>query len=162
MFDAGFMEIEQMVAEFILPFFRIASFFMVVPIIGTQMVAARIRMGLALALTAIVVPVLPDLPRVNGLSLQTFFWIAEQILIGISLGFLFQLLLQIFALGGQLIASQMGLGFASVSDPANGVSVVVLSQFYLMMVRLVVSLKKSRRGRRGEEGRGRARSLITI
>ncbi len=120
-----------------LPFFRVASFFMLVPIIGTRMVPARIRMGLALAVTVVIVPLLPDLPTINGLSLQTYLWIAEQILIGISMGFLIQVLFQIYALGGQLIASQMGLGFASVSDPANGVSVVVLSQFYLMVVMML-------------------------
>ncbi len=101
------------------------------------MVPARIRLGLALAVTAVIVPVLPNLPQVNGLSMQTYIWIAEQILVGISMGFLIQVLFQIYALGGQLIASQMGLGFASVSDPANGVSVVVLSQFYLMVVMML-------------------------
>lgn len=137
MFSASFLEIEQWAAEFLLPFFRVASFFMVVPVIGTRMVPARIRMGLALAVTAVIVPVLPNLPQVNGLSMQTYIWIAEQILVGISMGFLMQILFQIYALGGQLIASQMGLGFASVSDPANGVSVVVLSQFYLMIVMML-------------------------
>ncbi len=137
MFGIGFLDIEQWAAEFMLPFFRVASFFMVVPVIGTRMVPARIRMGLALAVTAVIVPVLPDLPQINGLSLQTYLWIAEQILIGVAMGFLLQILFQVYALGGQLIASQMGLGFASVSDPANGVSVVVLSQFYLMIVMML-------------------------
>jgi flagellar biosynthetic protein FliR len=31
----------------------------------------------------------------------------------------------------------MGLGFASITDPVNGVSVVVLSQFYLMLVMML-------------------------
>ena len=124
-------------AGFVLPFFRVASFFMIVPIIGTRMVPPRIRLGMALAVTAVIVPALPDLPRVEGFSGQTFMWISEQILIGICMGFLIQVLFQIYSLGGQIIASQMGLGFASVSDPSNGVSVVVLSQFYLNMVMLL-------------------------
>lgn len=131
------LQAEQWVSQFLLPFFRIASFFMVLPMIGTQLVPARIRMGLALAMTAVLLPVLPEMPPVNGLSLQTYILIAEQVLIGSALAFVIQVLFQIFTLGGQLISSQMGLGFASVSDPANGVSVVVLSQFYLMMVMLL-------------------------
>ncbi|GGK72907.1 flagellar biosynthetic protein FliR [Amphritea balenae] len=131
------LQIEQWVAQFLLPFFRIASFFMVVPMIGTRLVPARIRMGLALAMTVVLLPVLPEMPVLGGMSLQTYILTAEQILIGTAMAFVVQVLFQVFVMGGQIISSQMGLGFASVSDPANGVSVVVLSQFYLTMVMLL-------------------------
>ncbi|WP_299197809.1 flagellar biosynthetic protein FliR [uncultured Amphritea sp.] len=131
------LQLEQWVAQFLLPFFRIASFFMVVPMIGTQLVAARIRLGLALAMTVVLLPTLPEMPVLSGMSLQTYILVAQQIIIGTAMAFVIQVLFQIFSLGGQLISSQMGLGFASVSDPANGVSVVVLSQLYLMMVMLL-------------------------
>ena len=36
-----------------------------------------------------------------------------------------------------MIAMQMGLGFASMIDPTNGVSVAVLSQFYVLLVTLL-------------------------
>ncbi|WP_417223797.1 flagellar biosynthetic protein FliR [Amphritea sp.] len=131
------LQLEQWVAQFLLPFFRIASFFMVVPMIGTQLVAARIRLGLALAMTIVLLPTLPAMPVIDSMSLQTYILIAQQVLIGTAMAFVIQILFQIFSLGGQLISSQMGLGFASVSDPANGVSVVVLSQLYLMLVMLL-------------------------
>ncbi len=137
MLELTTLQLEQWVAQFLLPFFRIASFLMVLPMIGTQLVPARIRMGLALAMTVLLLPVLPEMPVLNGLSLSTYILVAQQILIGSALAFIIQVMFQIFTLGGQIISSQMGLGFASVSDPANGVSVVVLSQFYLMMVMLL-------------------------
>lgn len=137
MLELTTLQLEQWVAQFLLPFFRIASFLMVLPMIGTQLVPARIRMGLALAMTVLLLPVLPEMPVFNGLSLSTYILVAQQILIGSALAFIIQVMFQIFTLGGQIISSQMGLGFASVSDPANGVSVVVLSQFYLMMVMLL-------------------------
>ncbi len=43
---------------------------------------------------------------------------------------------QLFTVAGQIIAMQMGMGFASMVDPTNGVSVTVISQFFLMMVSL--------------------------
>jgi len=131
------LQLEQWIAQFLLPFFRIASFFMVVPMIGTQLVPARIRLGLALGMTVVLLPTLPEMPLLSGMSLQTYILVAQQILIGTAMAFVIQVLFQVFSLGGQLISSQMGLGFASVSDPANGVSVVVLSQMYLMMVMLL-------------------------
>lgn len=134
-FDAA--QLNVLLYSFFLPFFRIASFFMAMPIIGTRLVAVRIRLGLALAFTAVLVPVLPASPVLDPLNLHTYILVAHQIIIGSALGFALHIMFQVFAVGGQLIANQMGLGFASMSDPANGVSVVVLGQFYMMMTTLM-------------------------
>ncbi|WP_369832140.1 flagellar biosynthetic protein FliR [Motiliproteus sp. MSK22-1] len=130
-------DLTQWVTRFLLPLFRISSFFMVVPLIGTQLVPVRIRLGFSIAITIVVLPLLPPQPSIDGLSLSLYVLIAQQLLIGFALGFFVQVFFQVFVLGGQLISSQMGLGFASISDPANGVSVVVLSQFYLMTVMML-------------------------
>ncbi|MBE9533014.1 MAG: flagellar biosynthetic protein FliR, partial [Proteobacteria bacterium] len=59
------------------------------------------------------------------------------ILIGACMGFMLQLLFNAFIIAGQIVAMQMGLGFASMVDPQNGVTVPVISQFYLIFVTLV-------------------------
>ncbi|MDF2181361.1 flagellar biosynthetic protein FliR [Neptuniibacter sp. CAU 1671] len=137
MFDVSLLQIEDWVAAFLWPLFRVASFFMAVPLLGGQLVSARIRLILALSITAITAPLLPAMPPFTGLDGQAWIIIAQQILIGGALGFMFQVFFQVFVLGGQMIATQMGLGFASVSDPANGIPVVMLSQFYLTMVMIL-------------------------
>ena len=93
--------------------------------------------GLATLLALIVAPNLTDVPVVDLLSLQSYVITAEQILIGVSMAFLIQIMFQIFILAGQMIAMQMGLGFASMVDPGNGVSVAIISQFYLMLTSLM-------------------------
>lgn len=135
--DISLLQIEQMVNQFLWPLFRVASFFMAMPIIGTQMLPARLRLGLALAVTLLILPVLPPMPAFDGLSLQSWIVIAQQILIGSLLGFAANILLQSFVMGGQIMAMQMGLGFASMTDPANGVNTVILSQIYLMLVMML-------------------------
>ncbi|WP_415886924.1 flagellar biosynthetic protein FliR [Neptuniibacter sp. QD37_6] len=137
MFELSVLQIEQWVAAFLWPFFRIASFFMAVPLLGSQLVNARVRMFLALAVTVVVAPLLPAMPDFDGLHLNTYLIIAQQILVGAMLGFLFQVFYQIFVLGGQMIAMQMGLGFASMTDPVNGISVVMLGQFYLTLIMMI-------------------------
>lgn len=137
MFELSLLQIEQGIAAFLWPFFRIASFFMAVPLLGSQLVNARIRLMLALAVTMIIAPLLPEMPAFEGLSPASYLVIAQQILIGAALGFLFQIFYQIFVLGGQMIAMQMGLGFASMTDPANGISVVMLGQFYLTLIMML-------------------------
>lgn len=137
MFEISIAEIEQWIAAFLWPLFRIASFFMAVPLLGSQLINARIRLMLALAVTMVVAPLLPAMPDFDGLSVNSYLIIGQQIIIGAMMGFLFQVFYQIFVLGGQMIAMQMGLGFASMTDPANGISVVMLGQFYLTLIMMI-------------------------
>jgi len=130
-------QIGAWVGSFLWPLFRIASFLMVVPVIGTQLVPMRVRMGLAFIITLLVAPLLGDMPQVEALSLYTMFITLQQIVIGTLMGFMFVMMMQVFVVAGQMIAMQMGLGFASMVDPTNGVSVAVLSQIFLVAVTLV-------------------------
>ncbi len=130
-------QIGAWLGSFLWPLFRIASFFMVVPVIGTQLVPMRVRMGLALAVTIVVAPLLGDMPEVDALTIEAALITLQQIFIGTILGFVFVLMMQLFVVAGQMIAMQMGLGFASMVDPSNGVSVAVLSQIFLVAVTLM-------------------------
>ena len=125
------------VSHFMWPFFRLSSFFVIVPILGARLVPTRVRLGLALMITVLIYPTLPDMPLVEAVDLRTFIIVMEQILIGTTLGFLVFAVMQIFILAGQTISMQMGLGFASMVDPVNGVNVAVLSQWYQVLVTLV-------------------------
>lgn len=137
MLELSNAQISGWIAQFMFPLFRIASMLMVMPIIGTQLVPTRVRLYLALAISVVLVPTLPPMPQVDALSLRSLLLIAEQVMIGVMLGFILQLFFHVFTVAGQIIAMQMGLGFASMVDPANGVSVPVLGQFMLMLVTLL-------------------------
>lgn len=63
--------------------------------------------------------------------------VLQQVLIGVAMGFALQLVFAAFVLGGQVIALTMGLGFASLNDPASGVVVPTVSQIYSIFVTLV-------------------------
>ncbi|MFT6093548.1 MAG: flagellar biosynthetic protein FliR [Pseudohongiellaceae bacterium] len=123
--------------QFLWPLFRVMGFLMVAPVIGSQLVPTRIRLIIAVAIAVLIAPVLPDMPQVKGLSVQAMLLVGQQLLIGLSLGFFLQMVFQTFVLAGQMIAMQMGLGFASMMDPTNGVNVAVVSSFYLMFVTML-------------------------
>lgn len=110
---------------------------MVAPIFGAKIVNSKIRLFLALILAVVTTPLLPAIPQVPILSLQSISLVVQEILIGISVGFVFQIVFQVFVLSGQIMAMKMGLGFASMNDPTNGVQTTVLSQFFLMLVTLM-------------------------
>ena len=130
-------QIGAWVDSFLLPLFRIASLLMVMPIIGTQLVPVRVRLYLAMAIALVLVPTLPPMPVIDALTVRSLMLIAQEVLIGVMLGFTLQLFFHLFSVAGQIIAVQMGLGFASMIDPANGVSVPVLAQMLLMLVTLL-------------------------
>lgn len=130
-------QIAAFIQQYFLPFARIGAMFMVMPIIGSRTVPARVRLLLAFLITIITVPLLPALPEAPSLSLTTFIFVAQELLIGIMVGYTFQVVFQVFVLSGQFMAMKMGLGFASMNDPTNGVQTTVLSQFFLMLMTLM-------------------------
>ena len=125
--------IEQTIAGYIWPLFRISSMLMVMAIFGAGTTPAQIRLLIAVAITVAVAPVLPQMPAVELFSLQSFFITAQQIMIGTAMGFVSQMLLQTFVLTGQIIGMQTSLGFASMVDPGSGQQVPAVGNFFLIL-----------------------------
>ncbi|MEN2396159.1 flagellar biosynthetic protein FliR [Pseudomonas halotolerans] len=130
-------QISTWVASFILPLFRVTAVLMSMPVFGTTLVPTRIRLYFALAITVVIAPGLPPMPPVNALDLSALMLVAEQILIGVLMGFSLQLFFQAFVVAGQIISIQMGMAFASMIDPTNGVNSAVIGQFLTMLVTLL-------------------------
>lgn len=130
-------EIAAWLGSYLWPLFRIAAMIVAMPIFGSILIPVRVRLMLALAITSIVAPVLPASPAVDPLSLEAVLIILQQIIIGVAMGLAVQLVFNAVTTGGQIIAMQMGLGFASMVDPQNGTQVPVLSQLYLLLVTLL-------------------------
>jgi len=131
------VQIASWASHFLWPLFRIAGFFAVAPIFGARTVPLRVRAAFTFVMTFMIVPVLPNMPNVEAISVLNILIIAQQVSIGITLGLVLQMLFQMFVLTGQTISMQAGLGFASMIDPSNGISIAVLSQWYLTLVTLL-------------------------
>nr|WP_324259252.1 flagellar biosynthetic protein FliR [Cellvibrio fontiphilus] len=130
-------QLMQFIGQYIWPLLRVSAFYFAVPVIGARTVPARVRIILSLFTVIILVPVLPPAPVVSFLSAEGFMLIIQEVLIGLALGFCMQVVMHVFVLAGQFIAMKMGLGFAAMNDPASGVSVTILSQFYLLISTLL-------------------------
>ncbi|MBL4908906.1 MAG: flagellar type III secretion system protein FliR [Alteromonadaceae bacterium] len=129
--------INQYVADFILPFTRIAALIMSMIGLGSKTIPAKIKLAFAVILTIAVMPTIPATHVERLISLTTVLLIAEQIIIGIMLGFVTLLVVNTFTLAGQIIAMQTGLGFASLVDPASGMNVPAVGQFFLILSTLL-------------------------
>lgn len=128
-------QLEAWLAQAFWPFVRIGACFMVAPAFGAVFVPARMRIVLAGAVTLIVAPLVQD-PGVPMLSPAGVAVTAQQVLIGVALGFAMQLIFDAVSLGGQLLANSMGLSFAFNVDPMRGASTPALGQIYAILVML--------------------------
>lgn len=126
------------VGNFFWPFLRLSAFLLAAPLFGARSVPVRVRITIGLALTALLLPTLPPAPAFDVLSPQGLLTAVQQVGIGLLGGFLLQLLLAALSFAGELVSLGMGLGFASLVDPQNGVSVPLLAQFYVMFAMLLM------------------------
>ncbi|BCD98946.1 flagellar biosynthetic protein FliR [Marinagarivorans cellulosilyticus] len=132
-----FSEIDALFQMYLMPFFRIGALFLTMPVIGTRVLPARSRVIMAFVITIIVAPLIPQQDAPPILSVFMLGTIGAELLVGGAVGFVFQVVFQCFVLSGQLIAMKIGLGFASMNDPVNGVQTTVISQFYLVAATLL-------------------------
>lgn len=131
------MAIFESLGMYLWPFLRVAAFVMVMPVIGGSFVPARVRLMLALALTLTIAPVLTPPSGLELMSFSTVIVVLQELAIGIAMGFAVQIVFDAIALGGQVIAMSMGLGFAVFLDRQRGVNIPVLGQFFLMLGMLI-------------------------
>ena len=129
-------ELTALIGAYLWPLFRVSAMVAASPVFGTRSVPTKVKIMTALAITSVLVPILPA-PEINVFSPLSVIVIAQQILIGLIIGFTVQLVFSAVITGGQIVAMQMGLGFSLMVDPQNGAQSPVLSQFYVVMVMLI-------------------------
>lgn len=116
---------------------RISAMFVSVPLFSIRAVPARVRLILSVAITIVVMPLLPPLPPVEMFSYSGFMMAIAQVMIGLTSGFILQLVFSAVVFAGQGIALSMGLGFSMMVDPQNGQQVPVIAQFYTVTTTLI-------------------------
>jgi flagellar biosynthetic protein FliR len=130
-------EINPWVGAFLWPFLRISAMFAAAPLFSSRMMPIKVRLLIALLLSLMLVPMIPDVPALEPFSPAALLVSVHQVLIGLGMGFILQLVFTAFAIAGELIAMSMGLGFASMIDPQNGVQTPVLSSYFVIVVTLL-------------------------
>lgn len=130
-------QLQSQVAAFIWPLMRISAMFIAVPLFSLRAVPARVRLILSVAITFVVMPLLPAFPVIDMFSYEGIRVAIAQVMIGLSTGFIVQLVFAAVVFAGQGAALSMGLGFASMVDPQNGQQVPVIAQFYVITSTLI-------------------------
>ncbi len=133
-------ELIAWMGQYLWPFIRIGALLGIAPIFGTRTVPVKVRLGLAVVLTLVIAPIIPTAPAIDPLSMPGMLTTVQQVVVGLAMGFAVTLVFSALITGGQLIAQLMGLGFASMMDPQNGISVPVVGQLYTILATLIFLL----------------------
>jgi flagellar biosynthetic protein FliR len=121
---------------FFLVFLRVGAIVIMLPILGDRTSPVRIKAGLSLFITILVVPFL-DIPA--GISEDVFalgMKIGGELLTGIVLGFAGRLLFEGIQMAGQLIGFQMGFSIVNIIDPVTSEQVSIIAEFQYLLAGL--------------------------
>src|SRR3954452_10003188 len=130
--DVSFLP--ALAAAFMLVFARIGTMVMLLPGLGELSVPVRVRLTVALVLTAILLPLhraaYPLDLAVPGPVLALLF---QQLLIGAVLGLTARLTISALQVAGSVVAQQLGLGFVTAVDPTQGQQGVIIGNFLSLL-----------------------------
>ena len=123
---------------FFLIFLRVGAVLMSMPILKSKSIPVLFKMGLALAASILLFPLLePAAFAVPGHLSSYAVGAIGEILLGISIGMAVNLIFVGLQMAGQISGYQMGLAIAHVMDPSAGEQVPLLSQFYQLFAFLI-------------------------
>ncbi len=117
------------------PLTRITAALMTMPFLSVEAANARIRLTLAVALTALVMPMF-EWPVIDPLTGHGLITLVNEIAIGIFIGLTLQIVTSALLLAGQYISSSMGLSIATLIDPTFG-NVPTIAQFLIILGALI-------------------------
>jgi flagellar biosynthetic protein FliR len=131
------LEIDDQMLALLWPLMRVSGVVLIAPIFGSAYVPIRIRALIAIVLTVVVAPFAHDVPSVGLLSIDFFLVMLREIALGFAIGFVLRLVIDAAVMGGQVLATSMGLHFATVVDPNQG-GTPTLGQFYVIVASLLL------------------------
>lgn len=121
---------DQLIAIYFWPFVRILAILMADPVFGNRLIPNRVKVALAVFVSLAITPLLDPPPPISPATAIGLWVLAQQILIGVAIGFSMRIVFAGIELAGSLIGMQMGLGFANFFDPMNSAQAPVVGQFF--------------------------------
>jgi len=122
-------DINLWIAGLLWPLARIMALIAAAPLFGNSAVPVRIKLSLGILLTMIVAPAVPAGPAADPLSLAGLLILAQEMLVGLAMGFTIRIIFAAVEMAGEISSLTMGLGFATFFDPNTQGRSSAISQF---------------------------------
>ncbi len=125
------------IAPLLWPFLRTLALLSALPVLSQRNVPMRVRVGLAALIAVAAQASLPPMPATPLDSTGAAMLVVQQVVIGLTMGFVVRLVFAGVELAGELIGLQMGLNYAGFFDPASGSHGTASARFLGAMTALV-------------------------
>ena len=123
---------------FALVFIRVVTALAVLPVFGHSAFPAMAKVGLAGAISLLIMPMLVmQLPSPSGTILDFFLLSMRETICGLLLGFAGHFLFYAVEIAGQLVGFQAGFSIVSSIDPNTESQSTVITQFYNIVALLI-------------------------
>jgi flagellar biosynthetic protein FliR len=130
--DISFLPV--LAAAFLLTFARVGTMIMMLPGIGEMTVPTRVRLTMALVLTAIVLPAHQAAYTVNLNTIgPVLVVLVQEIIVGAVLGLTARLAISSLQIAGFVVAQQLGLGFVTAIDPTQNQQGLLVGNFLTVL-----------------------------
>jgi flagellar biosynthetic protein FliR len=121
-------------AAFLLTFARVGAMVMLLPGVGEMSMPSRVRLAIALVLTALILPAhqksyVVDLNSLGPVIVVLF----QELMVGAVLGLTARLAVSALQVAGSVIAQQLGLGFVTAVDPTQNQQGLLVGNFLAVL-----------------------------
>lgn len=112
------------------PFLRVLAVFSSAPLFSMRVIPLRAKIGLAFFVALCAQGVLPEQPVISLNGREALGAVAQQVAVGLAIGFAVRLVFSSVELAGEVIGLQMGLNFASFFDPSSNARISAVARFF--------------------------------
>ncbi len=127
--DIQLVPIEQF-QTFLLCFSRVMAILAAIPVINSRQAPPQVRIGLGFATALLLFPLMAKYtPKMDFTIIQFALVMVNEVLIGLLLGLVSNLIFTAVSFGGTIIGYQMGFAAANIFDPQTTQQLSIMSQF---------------------------------
>ena len=126
-------EMNTWIAALLWPLTRILGLIAAAPIFGNTSVPVSVKVALGVILATIMGPLVPALPAADPMSMAGFLILAQELLVGLAMGFTMRVVFAAVEMAGEVSSLTMGLGFATFFDPQSQGRSSAISQFLALI-----------------------------
>lgn len=130
-------QIVAWISPLLWPFLRVLALFSVAPVFSMRVIPVRAKIGLAFLVAVCAQEMLAGQANISINQPQALGAVAQQVMVGLALGFAVRIVFSTIELAGEIIGLQMGLNFASFFDPSSNAQVSAVAKFFGNMATLL-------------------------
>ncbi len=132
----------SLIQGFLICLARVAAMFAVLPVFSGAQLPPQMRVGVAVMFSMLTYPIVKNFIPAGALTpIDLGLIVVAEVILGLSVGFMAQLVFMAAEFAGSIIGYQMGFAAANVFDPTTQQQVALVSQFQgILAILLFLSL----------------------